>query len=174
MQAHGGPLMRSRDPIDQINAKNINRGPISEPLIHIPYMPPRAAPARGGRGGTGPPRGGRGAGPQRGGGDGGPFAFGLPSAGSHITTVGVKRPNFGTGGRELPIFVNSFVTTIPEGVIHHYDGKPKINVGSLCTTNLLTIFLGSRFVYPKRIYFAEILTCLSSHIPCRETVANTS
>lgn len=78
-------------------------------------MPPRAAPARG--------RGGRGAGPSRGGGGGsGPIAFGLPSAGSHITTVGVKRPNFGTGGRELPTFVNSFVTTIPEGVIHHYDG----------------------------------------------------
>jgi eukaryotic translation initiation factor 2C len=33
------------------------------------------------------------------------------------------RPNFGTGGRELPIFVNSFQTTIPEAVIHHYDGK---------------------------------------------------
>ena len=81
-------------------------------------MPPRAAPARGNRGGA---RGGRGAGPR--GGGSGSLAFGLPSVGSHITTVGVKRPNFGTGGRELPIFANSFVTTIPEGVIHHYDGK---------------------------------------------------
>ncbi|KAF8812506.1 argonaute-like protein [Phlegmacium glaucopus] len=80
-------------------------------------MPPRAS-ARGARGGTGPPRGGRGAGPPRG---GGLIPVGLPSAGSHITTIGVKRPNFGTGGRELPIFVNSFVTTIPEGIIHHYD-----------------------------------------------------
>jgi eukaryotic translation initiation factor 2C len=86
-------------------------------------MPPRAAP-RGGRGGA---RGGRGAGPPRGGGSGS-LAFGLPTAGSHITTVGVKRPNFGTGGRELPIFVNSFVTTIPEGAIHHYDGKLEIMV----------------------------------------------
>ena len=83
-------------------------------------MPPRAASARGSRGA----RGGRGAGPLRGGGSSS-LAIGLPSAGSHITTVGVKRPNFGTGGRELPIFVNSFVTTIPEGVIHHYDGKFK-------------------------------------------------
>jgi len=77
-------------------------------------MPPRAS-GRSGRGGTGP-RGGRGGG-------GGLLTVGLPSAGSHITTVGVKRPNFGTGGRALPIFVNSFVTTIPEGIIHHYDGK---------------------------------------------------
>lgn len=83
-------------------------------------MPPRAAPARGSRGA----RGGRGAGPPRGhGGGSGSLAFGLPSAGSHITTVGVKRPNFGTAGRDLPIYANSFVTTIPEGVIHHYDGK---------------------------------------------------
>ena len=87
-------------------------------------MPPRAAPGRGGyRGG---PRGGRGAGTPRGGG-GAQLALGLPSSGSHITTVGVKRPNFGTGGRELPVFVNSFVTTIPEGVIHHYDGKSKLD-----------------------------------------------
>ena len=90
-------------------------------------MPPRAAPARGSRGGA---RGGRGASP----------LFGLPSAGSHITTVGVKRPNFGTGGRELPIFVNSFVTTIPEGVIHHYDGRLKIMV-EICA--LIDSFLQS-------------------------------
>jgi eukaryotic translation initiation factor 2C len=93
-------------------------------------MPPRAAPARGSRGGA---RGGRGAGPPR-------SAFGLPSTGSHITTVGVKRPNFGTGGRELPIFVNSFVTTIPEGVIHHYDGKLEIVV-EICA--LIIFFLQS-------------------------------
>lgn len=79
-------------------------------------MPPRSAPGRGGpaRGAGGPARGGRGAargGPQ----------IGL-AAGSHITTVGVRRPDFGTGGKSLPIFVNSFVTTIPEGIIHHYDG----------------------------------------------------
>jgi eukaryotic translation initiation factor 2C len=99
-------------------------------------MPPRAAPTRGSRGGA---RGGRGAGPPRGGGSG-PLAFGLPSAGSHITTVGVKRPNFGTGGRELPIFANSFVTTIPEGVIHHYDGKLEIMV-EICA--LIFFFLQS-------------------------------
>jgi eukaryotic translation initiation factor 2C len=88
-------------------------------------MPPRAAPTKGGRFG----RDGRSAVPP--GGGSGSLAFGLPSAGSHITTVGVKRPNFGTGGRELPIFVNSFVTTIPEGVIHHYDGK--LEIMDLCT-----------------------------------------
>jgi eukaryotic translation initiation factor 2C len=101
-------------------------------------MPPRATSARGGRGGA---RGGRGAGPPRGGGSD-LLAFGLPSAGSHITTVGVKRPNFGTGGRELPIFVNSFVTTIPEGVIHHYDGKLERMV-EICD---LTIFLVGLYI----------------------------
>ena len=84
-------------------------------------MPPRATP-RGGPAirGTGPAiRGARGGSATRG---GAPIQIGLPSNNSHITTVGVKRPNFGTGGRELPIYVNSFATTIPEGVIHHYDG----------------------------------------------------
>ncbi|KAF8974495.1 argonaute-like protein [Flammula alnicola] len=80
-------------------------------------MPPRAAPRGGPRGVGGPARGGRGGGATR----GGAIQIGLPSTYSHITTVGVRRPNFGTGGRELPIFVNSFITTIPEGVIHHYD-----------------------------------------------------
>ena len=83
-------------------------------------MPPRAAPRGGPRGGGPAIRGGPGG---RGGGRGGAIQIGLPTAGSHITTVGVKRPNFGTGGRELPIYVNSFRTTISEGVIHHYDGK---------------------------------------------------
>ena len=116
-------------------------------------MPPRAAPARGSRGGA---RGGRVAGPR--GGGSGSIVFGLPSAGSHITTVGVKRPNFGTGGRELPIFANSFVTTIPEGVIHHYDGKMEIMV-EICTLMILFIFC-SRFVYPGCMNLSESLKCL--------------
>ncbi|KAF7332070.1 Argonaute-like protein [Mycena kentingensis (nom. inval.)] len=37
--------------------------------------------------------------------------------GAHITTVGVKRPDFGTSGQPTPIFVNSFATTIPNIVI---------------------------------------------------------
>jgi eukaryotic translation initiation factor 2C len=73
-------------------------------------MPPRIAQAgsRGARGGRGGPRG---AAP--------PVGF---TTSSHIITVGVKRPNFGSSGRELPVYVNSFVTTVPEGNIHHYDG----------------------------------------------------
>ncbi|KAJ7754236.1 argonaute-like protein [Mycena maculata] len=46
---------------------------------------------------------------------------GLPTAGAHITTVGVKRPDFGSGGQPVPIYVNSFVTTVPSSIIHHYD-----------------------------------------------------
>ncbi|KAF7301729.1 Argonaute-like protein [Mycena indigotica] len=48
---------------------------------------------------------------------------GLPTAGAHVTTVGVKRPDFGTSGQPTPIFVNSFETTIPNATIHHYDGR---------------------------------------------------
>ena len=72
-------------------------------------MPPRGAPSlRGSSSGRG-----------RGGGGG----IDLPNISAHVTTVGVKRPNFGTIGRDLAIYVNSFQTTIPDNVIHHYDGK---------------------------------------------------
>lgn len=103
-------------------------------------MPPRAAP-RGGPRGSGPAiRGGRGGGAPR----GGAIQIGLPSTGSHITTVGVKRPNFGTGGRELSIHVNSFQTTIPEGVIHHYDGK---SLSTMSNDHLLIFFLVGQYIY---------------------------
>ncbi|KAJ7781167.1 argonaute-like protein [Mycena metata] len=52
-------------------------------------------------------------------------AAGLPTAGAHITTVGVKRPDFSSGGQPVQIFVNSFATTVPSSIIHHYDGKFK-------------------------------------------------
>ncbi|KAJ7879560.1 argonaute-like protein [Mycena olivaceomarginata] len=35
--------------------------------------------------------------------------------------VGAKRPNLATGGTPVTIQVNSFVTTVPEKIIHHYD-----------------------------------------------------
>lgn len=83
-------------------------------------MPPRVSPAasRSGRGRGGPPS--RGGGPGGHGGGPGSAAGELP--GSHITTVGVKRPDFGSSGKPLGIFVNSFVTAIPDSIIHHYDG----------------------------------------------------
>jgi eukaryotic translation initiation factor 2C len=78
-------------------------------------MPPRMAP--------GPPSRGRGRGggpPSRG--APGPAPVDAPLPSDHITTVGVKRKAPGTSGRPIPIFVNSFVTEIPDGKIHHYDG----------------------------------------------------
>jgi eukaryotic translation initiation factor 2C len=79
-------------------------------------MPPRMAP--------GPSRSrGRGGGPPSSRSTGGPTPPGvqpLPSA--HITTLGVKRKEPGSGGRPIDIFVNFFVTSLPEGKIHHYDG----------------------------------------------------
>ncbi|ESK91292.1 argonaute-like protein [Moniliophthora roreri MCA 2997] len=83
-----------------------------------------------GRGGGGGGRGGRGggrgggfsAGPTGGGGGGSISASGsLPNVSNHITTIGVKRPNFGSSGRVVPIFVNSYRTTIPQTIIRHYD-----------------------------------------------------
>ncbi|KAI0719595.1 argonaute-like protein [Cerioporus squamosus] len=89
-------------------------------------MPPRGGDPSGGGGrgrgrGAGAGRGGiRGGGPAgRGGGLTG--LVGLPDAGSHITTVGVKRPAFGSSGRGLTVSTNHFEVSIPEQIIHHYD-----------------------------------------------------
>ncbi|KAJ7481900.1 hypothetical protein FB451DRAFT_1171033 [Mycena latifolia] len=86
-----------------------------------PLMPPRA---RGrGRGGA-----------QRGAGRGQPQpqlqpqpqpqpqpSFQPPPA--HITTVGVRRPGYGSNGILIPVDVNAFVATMPDGfrTIYHYD-----------------------------------------------------
>ncbi|RDB22690.1 Protein argonaute-2 [Hypsizygus marmoreus] len=94
-------------------------------------MPPRGDTRGGPRGFGGPARGGRGGATR-----GGPPAHVTTS--SHITTVGVKRPEFGTAGRPLPIFVNSFVTTIPEGIIHHYDGMSILSSIVTCIDLLFT------------------------------------
>ncbi|KAK6974964.1 hypothetical protein R3P38DRAFT_3238453 [Favolaschia claudopus] len=37
------------------------------------------------------------------------------------TTVGVRRPDFSNGGTPVTIQVNSFATSIPNSIIHHYD-----------------------------------------------------
>ncbi|PPQ91938.1 hypothetical protein CVT25_000981 [Psilocybe cyanescens] len=88
-------------------------------------MPPRNAPARGGpqRGGApAPPRGGRGGGAGRGGRSTGLPSAAVPLVASHITTIGVKRPNYGTAGRVMQVHVNSFaVNSVPTGYVFHYD-----------------------------------------------------
>lgn len=85
-------------------------------------MPPRAAPRGSAPRGVGPAiRGLRGGATSRA--PASQFSLSSTTSGSHITTIGVKRPNFGTGGTLVTINVNSFRTTIPEGVIHHYDGE---------------------------------------------------
>ncbi|KAJ7641742.1 argonaute-like protein [Roridomyces roridus] len=47
--------------------------------------------------------------------------IGVATENAHITTVGVKRTKFGTGGTPTTIVVNYFETTIPSGLIYHYD-----------------------------------------------------
>ena len=77
-------------------------------------MPPRGPGyVRGGARGAA-----RGGGPAR----AGAITVGLPDASSHITTIGVKRPAFGSSGRSLTVFTNHFVVSIPDANIHHYDG----------------------------------------------------
>ena len=41
---------------------------------------------------------------------------------SHVSTVGVRRTAFGKVGKVVNILVNAFPTTVPRGMIYHYDG----------------------------------------------------
>lgn len=109
---------------------------VSQFHSYFNIMPPRtAAPGQtrdtggggGGRGGRGGGRGGpRGGPPPR----GGPTRGGAvhaptgPAAlpGSHVQAVGVKRPGYGTAGRAVTVYSNFFKISLPESVIHHYDG----------------------------------------------------
>ncbi|KAK0445338.1 argonaute-like protein [Desarmillaria tabescens] len=97
--------------------------------------PPRMAPGqRGGspypaRGNTpqqhgGPPRG-RGGG--RGGGVGVTGPQGGPSASisSAVQPVGVRRPGFGTAGRQITVAVNACEMNIPDITVYHYDAMEK-------------------------------------------------
>lgn len=47
----------------------------------------------------------------------------FPDFAGHVETIGVRRPNYGTVGRVVPILVNSFRTTVPQSIIRHYDGE---------------------------------------------------
>ncbi|RPD77221.1 argonaute-like protein [Lentinus tigrinus ALCF2SS1-7] len=45
----------------------------------------------------------------------------LPDTSAAVTTIGVKRTAFGQSGRALQVYTNHFKTSIPEGLIYHYD-----------------------------------------------------
>jgi eukaryotic translation initiation factor 2C len=77
--------------------------------------PPRGNPR--GQQGSARGRGGGGIGPSRG------QAQNAPTIASHVETIGVKRPGYGTGGRSIAVTTNHFPCVIPEGIIHHYDGN---------------------------------------------------
>ena len=74
-----------------------------------------------------PPKGqGRGRGAPRRGRDAGISvgpAPGTSHVAAHITTIGVRRPNFGTSGRPITVYANAFETPLPTSIIHHYDGE---------------------------------------------------
>ncbi|KAG6899902.1 hypothetical protein C0993_005481, partial [Termitomyces sp. T159_Od127] len=84
-------------------------------------MPPRGASNRGGSRGNSPFRGAsRGRDATRGDVQAGVSPVGLARS-VHTRTVGVRRPGYGTAGRQLAIVTNSFVTSIPDETIRHYD-----------------------------------------------------
>ncbi|KAI0796707.1 argonaute-like protein [Abortiporus biennis] len=75
---------------------------------------------RGGRGrgrGNAPAIRGRGGGPIIGGAS--RPAAGLPE--SHVTTIGCRRPGFGSSGTAAQVFTNCYATSIPDSTIYHYD-----------------------------------------------------
>ncbi|KNZ81482.1 Protein argonaute-2 [Termitomyces sp. J132] len=114
-------------------------------------MPPRGD-SRGSLRGGGPLLRGRGASPVRGGRGGATQVPHHATPTSHITTVGVKRPGYGTGGRPLPIYVNSFATTIPEGIIHHYDvGKSSSNTLNFLDLTFFLVISPSEKTLPARL-----------------------
>jgi len=81
------------------------------------------APPRGtqrGQQGSARGRGGGGGGATQG---RGPSQGGPPSIATHVETIGVRRPGFGTSGRSITVTTNHFPCVIPDGIIHHYDGK---------------------------------------------------
>ncbi|KAG6902071.1 hypothetical protein C0995_004769 [Termitomyces sp. Mi166 len=83
--------------------------------------PRRASPHGGPRGSPQPSRGAsRGRDAKRGDIQAGVTPVGLAGS-SHLRTVGVRRPGYGAAGRSLAIVTNSFVTTIPDTIIRHYD-----------------------------------------------------
>ncbi|KZV61782.1 Piwi-domain-containing protein [Peniophora sp. CONT] len=92
--------------------------------------PPRGGGGGGGDGGGGGPRGvgPRGVGPRGVGPRGGAPTRGAPAGGgvaaaiaSSVSSVGVKRPGYGSMGRPLSIITNHFATDIPDSTIYHYD-----------------------------------------------------
>lgn len=46
-----------------------------------------------------------------------------PQISAHVTTIGVRRPAWGSAGRGTTVSTNHFPVTIPDQVIHHYDGE---------------------------------------------------
>ncbi|KAG6835855.1 hypothetical protein H0H93_013913, partial [Arthromyces matolae] len=74
-------------------------------------MPPRTQ--RGSQRGGKPPRGPSHVVPQ---GD-----LGFISSGANVTTIGLKRPNFGTSGRAIAVVANCYVAEPPHEIIRHYD-----------------------------------------------------
>lgn len=101
--------------------------------------PIRGGPAiRGGRGGA---TGGRGGAGGRGGGATGAVNGQHVLPADHVTTIGVKRREFGRGGRPMSVQVNYYETSVPNNIIHHYDGMFASPLSSLAAADHPFLFL---------------------------------
>lgn len=116
-------------------------------------MPPRgrgnAPPARG-RGGPPPP------GPPRGGGPGGGGGMNPTNIASHVQTVGVRRPGFGRLGRQIKVITNHFPVSIPDAIIHHYDGMLLVLGVAAARANALALLV-------PHSWYAASLFCPVDH-----------
>ncbi|KAJ6562409.1 argonaute-like protein [Mycena capillaripes] len=75
------------------------------------------------------------------------------SAPEHITTVGVRRPGYGSVGKVIKINVNSFTAEIPDASIYHYDGVISADKAQPTAMNMRLIKALQDHVAPR--IFAE-------------------
>jgi hypothetical protein len=107
----------------------------------------------------GNPRGQQGSARARGGFNQGPSRApgkNLPPVRDHVTTIGKKRPGFGTSGRQITVITNHFPCVIPESIIHHYDGND-LHVPLTLDRILSLVSPLSRSWYVPGVFFFAIL-----------------
>jgi hypothetical protein len=97
----------------------------------------------------------------------------LPPTSSHITTIGVRRPGFGTAGKPFEVFTNHFACEIPETVIHHYDGNCLLFVATRFSDRAFSLLSCSWYVCSFILAFFSFLTIYHSYLPLRKNSPRT-
>ena len=95
--------------------------------------------------------------PFRGSGGGGDGDRNPSNTVAYAQTVAKRRLGHGQSGKQIKVATNHFVVTIPEAIIHHYDGMSLTSI----TAHSLTPFSRSRLVHSSLI---ARISC--THIIC--------